>query len=84
MTQDEATALTDRECMDLVLGALRICAAEKSLSHRSTVDTRYSHLYPDGERMMLRTINLIFPKIIANELARVETAMHAHLLKELK
>lgn len=76
--------LTDKECMNLILGTLRICANDRELGYVSAVSPEYSHLKDDGEKMLLNTLRIVFPSIIANESKRVEEIMHERLLKELK
>ena len=76
--------LTDKECMNLILGALKVCMTNRDLAYISSVGAEYSHLNSDGEKMLLQTLKIIFPKIVANENKRVEDLMHERLLKELK
>ena len=76
--------MTDKECMNLILGALKVCMTNRELAYISSVGAEYSHLNSDGEKMLLQTLKVIFPKIVANENKRVEDLMHERLLKELK
>ena len=76
--------LTDKECMNLILGTLRLCANDRELGYVSSVSAEYSHLKDDGEKMLLNTLKIVFPNIVANESKRVEEIMHERLLKELK
>ena len=81
---DDRAPLTDKECMNLVLGALRLCTTDRTLGYVSSVDAKYSHLNEEGEKMLVKTLNVVFPRIVANESKRVEDIMHERLLKELK
>lgn len=76
--------LTDKECVNLVMATLRLCANDRELAYVSRVSAEYSHITDDGERMLLNTLKIIFPYIVANESNRVDDLMHDHLLKELK
>ena len=76
--------MTDKECMNLLLGALKVCATDRELGYISSVSAEYSHLKDDGEKLLLNALKIVFPKIVANEAKRVEDLMHDRLLKELK
>lgn len=80
----DKTPMTDKECMNLVLGAFKVCMTNRELAYISSVGAEYSHLCEDGEKMLMQTIKIVFPKMVANESKRVEDLMHEHLLKELK
>lgn len=81
---NDRAPLSDKECMNLVLGALKVCATDRTLGYVSSVDAKYSHLTEEGEKMLIKTLNVAFPKIVVNESKRVEDLMHERLLKELK
>ena len=76
--------MTDKECMNLILGALKVCATDRELGYISSVGAEYSHLNAAGEKLLLNALKIVFPKIVANEAKRVEELMHERLLKELK